>query len=752
MQAEIQELAAQGQRGDAEVQRLAAQIAEQQRALDSALATLVQARDDEAARQDDYRQLLSGQSEAGLRERWQHLHERGGRLTQLQDLQRQRSQLAAELARLDASRVELADRQGQDEARRQDLLERFRTLRTGIADQEKLLEQERRIQALEAYRAQLQPGEACPLCGSHEHPAIASYQALDVPHTEQRLQALRAEQEQVREQGEAVRDALTVLTTQQHQLEQQRERLQQQRDEQDAQWQRLCVDLALAAETLDLAALLQGHGAELSALQEQLAALEQARAALEAARERRQAGEQACAERDRQLALLRQQRDNRQGQQAELRERQAQRQAEWQSDSAQLAAALAELGHALPDDENAWLQARDAEWQAWQRDERRQRELEPQRGASAAELTAAGQVAVRWQQRWAEWGLAERPTPAFDDAAAQLRRAETDLLAAEQRVQALHGRQLSLKEQAERQREQLRSAELAWAQALAASPFADAAGFLAALLDDQQRTALAELRRRLDKASTEAQALLQAAEAEERQLSAAPSAIGDRAQLEGEWMALGEQLRQVGQRQGEIRAQLQGDDQRRQNQQALFAEIERQGGEYDLWQRLNGLIGSADGAKYRKFAQGLTLDHLIHLANRQLQRLHGRYQLARRSGGELELEVIDTWQADVARDCRTLSGGESFLVSLALALALSDLVSHKTSIDSLFLDEGFGTLDGETLEVALDALDTLNASGKMIGVISHVEALKERIPVQLKVHKGVGMGYSRLEARFAVGP
>jgi hypothetical protein len=87
---------------------------------------------------------------------------------------------------------------------------------------------------------------------------------------------------------------------------------------------------------------------------------------------------------------------------------------------------------------------------------------------------------------------------------------------------------------------------------------------------------------------------------------------------------------------------------------------------------------------------------------------------------------VDGWQGDVARDTRTLSGGEAFLVSLALALALSDLVSSKTSIDSLFLDEGFGTLDGDTLEMALAALDALNASGKMIGVISHVEALKER--------------------------
>ncbi|MEG3002498.1 MAG: SbcC/MukB-like Walker B domain-containing protein, partial [Comamonas sp.] len=154
--------------------------------------------------------------------------------------------------------------------------------------------------------------------------------------------------------------------------------------------------------------------------------------------------------------------------------------------------------------------------------------------------------------------------------------------------------------------------------------------------------------------------------------------------------------------------------------------------------------GSAKGDKFRKFAQGLTLDHLLHLANRHLTRLHGRYLLRRKPTGELELDIVDSWQGDVARDTRTLSGGEAFLVSLALALALSDLVSHKTSIDSLFLDEGFGTLDGDTLEVALTALDALNASGKMIGIISHVEALKERIPAQIRVEKGGGVGYSRL--------
>jgi exonuclease SbcC len=291
----------------------------------------------------------------------------------------------------------------------------------------------------------------------------------------------------------------------------------------------------------------------------------------------------------------------------------------------------------------------------------------------------------------------------------------------------------------------------AWRRGLAASPFADEAAFLGALLDETERAALQDLQQRLARELGDAEALLADARNQAERLQATAQVELDRERLEVAWQALAERMRELSQRQGEIRAQLTGDEQRRLSQQALFAEIARQEAECDLWQRLNALLGSADGAKYRKFAQGLTLDHLVHLANLQLQRLHGRYQLARRQGGELELEVVDTWQADVARDCKTLSGGESFLVSLALALALSDLVSHKTSIDSLFLDEGFGTLDGETLEVALDALDTLNASGKMIGVISHVEALKERIPVQLKVHKGVGMGYSRLDGCFAVG-
>ncbi|RFQ34977.1 exonuclease subunit SbcC, partial [Pseudomonas sp. ATCC 13867] len=322
----------------------------------------------------------------------------------------------------------------------------------------------------------------------------------------------------------------------------------------------------------------------------------------------------------------------------------------------------------------------------------------------------------------------------------------------QRQADALQGREQSLLERLQQDQARLAQSAAAWQHALAQSPFADEPAYLAALLDDAQRAELGTLRQKLETAITEAVALRTAALKDVERLNAEPHGDLSLDELNQQLLTLNAELRELGQRQGEIRAQLQGDDARRASQQSLFEAIRRQEEEHDLWQRLNSLIGAADGARYRRFAQGLTLDHLVHLANRQLQRLHGRYQLARRSDGELELEVVDTWQGDTARDCKTLSGGESFLVSLALALALSDLVSHKTSIDSLFLDEGFGTLDGETLEVALDALDSLNATGKTIGVISHVEALKERIPVQLKVHKGVGMGYSQLDACFRFTP
>lgn len=163
----------------------------------------------------------------------------------------------------------------------------------------------------------------------------------------------------------------------------------------------------------------------------------------------------------------------------------------------------------------------------------------------------------------------------------------------------------------------------------------------------------------------------------------------------------------------------------------------------DRWQQLSDLIGSANGAKFRTFAQSLTLEQLLRLANRHLEELAPRYQLQRVPGTDLALQVIDRDMGDDIRAVESLSGGESFLVSLALALGLSSLSSHDTRIESLFIDEGFGTLDPESLDTAIASLDALQAAGRQVGVISHVQTLVERIGVQIKV-QSLGGGESRI--------
>jgi exonuclease SbcC len=287
--------------------------------------------------------------------------------------------------------------------------------------------------------------------------------------------------------------------------------------------------------------------------------------------------------------------------------------------------------------------------------------------------------------------------------------------------------------------------------ALAACHFINEAAFTAALLDEEQTLKLRALQKQHDQRRQQTSVLLQQAQkTRDRHLEQKPAELTEQTEALSEAVSrLANLLKENNRQQGETRQQLTSDAARRQQQQSLLEQIRQNEQEVEDWGYLNQLIGSREGDKFRKFAQGLTLDHLVWLANNQLNRLHGRYLLQRKSKEALELQVVDTWQADSLRDTRTLSGGESFLVSLALALALSDLVSHKTRIESLFLDEGFGTLDAETLDSALDALDALNASGKTIGVISHVEAMKERIPVQIKVRKVNGLGYSKLETPSA---
>lgn len=154
------------------------------------------------------------------------------------------------------------------------------------------------------------------------------------------------------------------------------------------------------------------------------------------------------------------------------------------------------------------------------------------------------------------------------------------------------------------------------------------------------------------------------------------------------------------------------------------------------WKKLNDFLGSADGKKFRVIAQGYTLDILLAYSNKHLKELSSRYELARTSPDSLAIKVIDRDMLSESRSVHSLSGGESFLVSLALALALSSLSSNRMNIESLFIDEGFGSLDSDTLRTAMDALDRLQSQGRKIGVISHLSEMIERIPARIHIIKG----------------
>lgn len=623
-----------------------------------------------------------------LRQRLSNLH------GQIAPKQKQLAQLRATLVQ---RQQELTQRNAVLAEKRQ----RYKDKNQQLADVRIICEQEARIKDLESQRALLQSGMPCPLCGSTTHPAIERYQTLELSVNQARREALEKEVKTLADEGSTLRGQLEAITQQLQRDEREAQTLSQEEQALTQEWQTVTTSLSVTLQPQDDIA-------------PWLAALEEHEQQLH------------------QLSL----RHTLQAQIAAHTEQITQLQQHIEQRLATLTADLARHGLSLPveDEAASWLSERAREAQMWQQRQNELTELQ----ARIAQLTPLLET------------LPESNTLSASTEKLSLenwRQVHDDCL-------SLQGQWQTLQQQEAQDVQRAAEIQAQFDAALQASIFADRDAFVAALLDEETFSRLEQLKQSLENQQQQAQTLLnqaqQALASHHQQLPTGADLTLTTQHLRDALAQLTQQLRENTTRQGEIRQQLKQDAEHRQQQQALMQEIEKVTQQVDDWGYLNALIGSKEGDKFRKFAQGLTLDNLVWLANNQLTRLHGRYLLQRKASEALELEVVDTWQADAVRDTRTLSGGESFLVSLALALALSDLVSHKTRIDSLFLDEGFGTLDSETLDTALDALDALNATGKTIGVISHVEAMKERIPVQIKVKKINGLGYSKLDKMFAV--
>ena len=682
--------------------------------------------------QQELAQLLAGHSLAALADQRDALAEqwrsRSGQRQWLLEQQQAREQLAAQQAQLSA-RQQHHDTCQQALEQAQDVQQ---TAAASAGDKRRILQLQTRIASLGAHREQLVDGQPCPLCGAREHPGLEEAGDDSLHRAEQDE---RAAQQQLEQAQQALVAAQAALAGAQAQLQAQASLLEQAqaaintRQQQIDQAGLAGLDPDILQAQLDALAS-QGKACrqqleEGARLQQQLAAAD----SLLAAQQAELKGADQALELHRQASV--------QAQQAlALRcAEAASAQAEWQQAVAGRDALLPEPvpEPALP----GWLQQRASDWSQWQQHQQQLKQLEAALEAQARALERAGQLCAQWQQH--DDGqlpdVSNQPPLALEQAQA------AHLACGEQCAQAQADVQRADAVLAQRQHD-LQQAQQALQQGLAEHGLADLEQLQARYLEPAQVTqwqqAIAQRQQQLTTALArhqqlaEQQAVLQA-----QGLSTAPLAelAAALALAESGWQ-------EAENRRGALQAELAEDDRRQQQLGQLQGQLLAGQDELGHWSRLSGLIGSADGARFRTFAQGLTLDRLVALANTHLQRLEGgRYALQRSDSG-LGLLVVDGWQADAQRDTRTLSGGESFLVSLALALGLSDLVSHRTRIESFFLDEGFGSLDPAALDVALDALDGLNAQGKLIGVISHVEAVKERIPVQISVRKTRGLGHS----------
>ncbi|WP_368542690.1 exonuclease subunit SbcC [Enterobacter soli] len=607
-----------------------------------------------------------------------------------QPLQKRLTQNAESLHKAQADQVRLNDTLA---LRRQ----QYKEKNQHYLDVELLCRQEEKIKSLEAERAQLQAGQPCPLCGSTAHPAVTAYQALELSANQRRRDEMAKEVAALKEEGLLVLGQVNALTQQIQRDADEGQTLSREAQALTEEWQEVCASLNVSLNIQDDIAPWMNE-------QERY---------------------------ERELYHL-SQRLTLQSQLNEQEEQQRQHQQQLATSRQTLETALRALSLDAPEEgaEAAWLAEREGESARWQENQAQHAAIQERINALTPLLDALPQ---------ADSPEAETLIPD------NWREIHTECV-------SLQSQLATLQQQEGLENDRMQQAQAQFAAALAASEFASQEAFLSALLDSDTLRRLEQLKQTLENQNQQAAALFgQASQQRLAHQALRPEGLeADAATLQAQLQQLALQLRENTTRQGEIRQQLKQDSDNRLHQQALMQQIDEAARLADDWGYLNALIGSSTGDRFRKFAQGLTLDNLVWLANQQLNRLHGRYLLQRKASDALELEVVDTWQADAVRDTRTLSGGESFLVSLALALALSDLVSHKTRIDSLFLDEGFGTLDSETLDTALDALDALNATGKTIGVISHVEAMKERIPVQIKVKKINGLGYSKLDRVFAV--
>ncbi|MDF1613704.1 AAA family ATPase [Desulfurivibrio dismutans] len=563
---------------------------------------------------------------------------------------------------------------------RQELL----TRREAAIRRERFLEA---THSLEQTRQQLRPQQPCPLCGSRDHPFAGG----DIPDPDpeataacEQVAKLVASAEKLEKELQQEREAQAAQREELNRRERDSQSAQHQRDNAEQTVKRLQEELSgletrLQQQRDELLARIAPYGIkELTP-----ATRDQARQQLTQRRDRWQARQQEKNELEQQLANL-----QLRGEHLEEQHRQT----------------ATEL----------------------QQQQANQEQLQQQR----QQLLKKRQDLLGDQDPEQE---EQRLTTALEAAEKLVEQARQAMTEAQQAREKLHNRRQELEQALAGRAQPLAQAEEEFKKRLAAAEFTTEKEYLAACLPEDQRRGLQRQAQQLADqeaalTATRRDKTRQLQELQEQQLTTT-----GKEELQQQLTTREEQRRAVQEQIGAVKQKLEDNRQLRQQQENQARLLDAQRRECARWDLLHELIGASDGKKFRNFAQGLTFEMMVNQANRQLRRMTDRYLLLRDPLRPLELNVVDNYQAGEIRTTKNLSGGEAFLVSLALALGLSRLASRNVRVDSLFLDEGFGTLDDEALDTALETLAGLQQDGKLIGIISHVPALKERIATRIRV-------------------
>ncbi|MCB0638555.1 MAG: AAA family ATPase [Lewinella sp.] len=752
------------------------QLTELRRQVEAATQAIARLDQEIIAADQTFRQLLPAtfdpsQSEALDRfsQAIEQLQERRQQLHQLADLEREYQAMLREQSEYEGRLEELqAARQGTTK----DLLstvEQRDVCAERLTYHRAIYEQQLRIANYEKDRQALAPGEPCPLCQSTEHPfhdhpvePFVDQAEADFRKTQARMDQLLARERVLLQQESEWNQEIDLLLGQD--IDPMRGRLAQQVEKLRALENRFTGLLGTFPSGSSAVGRGKAFSRELSQLDEQLSNWRQARQrlreVLRGLEERRNSRQQL----DRRLAAG-------QSRLAELEKQSEQLEEEHATLQARLQEERKRLDQALSGVEKHWSAGQQeqllGELQRMVATYRQRRDRERELSQNLEQLTT--EHLHRLEQQTAQKKTVrekEALRQQWEAKVAELQEQQQQLLGnqtvAEVRAQmAARGQQLEARLEAaretlhqvdqqlaaQRQLQQTRTTEMrqlaqvlqevrdeliAVVQPLGYDTLEQAR---AALLSATEEQALSQRFTTLEQEQAATDRALREVMVQQEKVAAAGEDAEQEEQLRSDLAEATAELNRQQQAIGRLESLLEQQRERQTQTQELEALIETRRQEHNRWYRLNEVIGQADGKKFRSFAQGLTLRRLVALANQHLQRLHGRYLIHKREDADLELEIVDTYQADNRRSMFTLSGGETFLVSLALALGLSDLAGRNAQIHSLFIDEGFGSLDENSLDLALTTLENLQSRGKTIGVISHVKIMQERIGTQVKVEK-----------------